>query len=77
MQVTVFIVSENGEPVGARLTLAAAISLCKEAPGRSWKKLIATKEHGSSRFDINAKQQEKQHGPSNDQSAHRLDVRLE
>jgi len=37
--------------VGLRLSLKAAVSLCKLAPGRYWEKGIATKEEGSSQFD--------------------------
>lgn len=69
---TVFVVFEVAEPkdelIGSRLTLEAAVSLCKLAPNRYWKKTVATKEIGSSKFD-NAKQQEKQHGTETDQSA--------
>jgi hypothetical protein len=47
--------------IGGRLTLEAAVSLCKLGPMRYWRKVVATKEVGPSRFD-NAKQLEKQHG---------------
>lgn len=53
---TVFVVFEKGEPkdrlVGSRLTLIAAISLCKLDKDRYWEKTVATKELGSSKFDI-------------------------
>jgi hypothetical protein len=63
---TMFVVfqrEEGGDQlIGGRLTLEAAISLCKLGTSRYWTKLVGTKEIGPSRFDNNAKQQEKQHG---------------
>jgi hypothetical protein len=70
---TMFIVLQKEEGgdrlIGGRLTLEAAISLCKLGPLRYWMKVVGTKELGSSRFDNNAKQQEKQHGTETGQSA--------
>jgi hypothetical protein len=75
---TVFVVMQEGNPspLGARLTLAAAISLCKMGPNRYWKKLVATKEVGASQFDNPAKQQEKQHGRQDDKFAQGSHLRI-
>lgn len=56
MKQTVFVVFEKDDPkdrvVGGRLTLDAAISLCKLAKDRYWTKVVATKQVGASQFDI-------------------------
>jgi hypothetical protein len=61
---TVFVVYEQKgsaiDFIGARLTLEAAVLLCKEGSNRARVKLIATK--GDDRFDI-TQQQEKQRWP--------------
>jgi hypothetical protein len=59
----VFSKEEGGDLlIGGRLTLEAAISLCKLGPNRYWRKVVGTKEIGPSKFDNPAKQQETQHG---------------